>query len=138
MTSEAAIAAVDDVIDEARADLEALVRIPSISADPDHYADVRASADATVELLAGTASRTCARRGRGIAAVRDRRVDARWTRRPDCPLVRASRRAASGHRRELEERSRSSPRSATVASTVGARPTTRRARSPTPTRSARG
>ena len=47
----AAIAAVDDVLDEARAELEALVRIPSISADSDHYADVRASADATVELL---------------------------------------------------------------------------------------
>ncbi len=50
---DAAIAAVDDVIGEARADLEALVRIPSISADPQHYADVRASADATVELLRG-------------------------------------------------------------------------------------
>ncbi len=47
----AAVAAVDDVIDEARAELEALVRIPSISADPQHFADVRASADATVELL---------------------------------------------------------------------------------------
>ncbi|HEV7526160.1 MAG TPA: M20/M25/M40 family metallo-hydrolase [Acidimicrobiia bacterium] len=47
----AAVAAVDDVIDEARAELEALVRIPSISADPQHFADVQASADATVELL---------------------------------------------------------------------------------------
>src|SRR3954462_11147124 len=46
-----AIAAVDDVIDTARAELEALVRIPSISADPEHFADVRGSADATVELL---------------------------------------------------------------------------------------
>src|SRR3954451_8105926 len=46
-----AIAAVDDVIDTARAELEALVRIPSISADPEHFGDVRASADATVELL---------------------------------------------------------------------------------------
>jgi acetylornithine deacetylase/succinyl-diaminopimelate desuccinylase-like protein len=53
MTIEAAIAAVDDVIGEARTELEALVRIPSISADPQHYADVRASADATVELLRG-------------------------------------------------------------------------------------
>src|SRR4051812_18395693 len=53
ITSETSgpIAAVDDVIDSARADLEALVRIPSISADPEHFADVRASADATVELL---------------------------------------------------------------------------------------
>jgi acetylornithine deacetylase/succinyl-diaminopimelate desuccinylase-like protein len=47
----AAIAAVDDVIDEARTDLEELVRIPSISADPQHHVDVRASADATASLL---------------------------------------------------------------------------------------
>ncbi len=47
----AAIAAVDDVLDSARAELEALVRIPSISADPEHHVDVRKSADATVELL---------------------------------------------------------------------------------------
>ena len=48
---DAAVAAVDDVLDSARAELEALVRIPSISADPERFADVRASADATVELL---------------------------------------------------------------------------------------
>jgi acetylornithine deacetylase/succinyl-diaminopimelate desuccinylase-like protein len=36
---------------QARADLESLVRIPSISADPDRQADVQASAEATVELL---------------------------------------------------------------------------------------
>ncbi len=36
---------------EARAELEDLVRIRSISADPDRFGDVRASADATVELL---------------------------------------------------------------------------------------
>jgi len=53
MACDEAIAAVDAAIDEARADLEALVRIPSISADPRHYADVQASADATVELLRG-------------------------------------------------------------------------------------
>jgi cysteinylglycine-S-conjugate dipeptidase len=47
----AAVAAVDDVIDAARAELEELVRIPSISADPSHFGDVRASADATAELL---------------------------------------------------------------------------------------
>ncbi len=46
-----AMNAVDDVIDTARAELETLVRIPSISADPDRFGDVRASADATVELL---------------------------------------------------------------------------------------
>ena len=37
--------------DQARAELEELVRIPSISADPDRRDDVRASADATAELL---------------------------------------------------------------------------------------
>ena len=47
----AAAAAVDDVLDAARGELEDLVRIPSISADPDRFADVRASADATVEML---------------------------------------------------------------------------------------
>ena len=36
---------------QARAELEALVRIPSISADPARRADVRASAEATAELL---------------------------------------------------------------------------------------
>jgi acetylornithine deacetylase/succinyl-diaminopimelate desuccinylase-like protein len=50
---DAAVAAVDDVIDDARAELEAVVRIRSISADPEHFADVRTSADATVELLRG-------------------------------------------------------------------------------------
>jgi acetylornithine deacetylase/succinyl-diaminopimelate desuccinylase-like protein len=35
----------------ARAELEALVRIPSISADPDRRDDVRASAEATADLL---------------------------------------------------------------------------------------
>jgi acetylornithine deacetylase/succinyl-diaminopimelate desuccinylase-like protein len=47
----AAIAAVDERFDAARRDLEDLVRIPSISADRDRFPDVRASADATVELL---------------------------------------------------------------------------------------
>jgi len=37
---------------QARTELEALVRIPSISADPARRADVQASAEATAELLA--------------------------------------------------------------------------------------
>jgi acetylornithine deacetylase/succinyl-diaminopimelate desuccinylase-like protein len=49
----AAATAVDDVLTAARGELEDLVRIPSISADPDHFGDVLASADATVELLRG-------------------------------------------------------------------------------------
>src|SRR6478609_1084291 len=50
--------AVDDAVtqsagaqDRARAELEELVRIPSISADPSRKADVQASAEATAELL---------------------------------------------------------------------------------------
>src|SRR5262245_13208336 len=50
MTADA-IAQADSARDRARAELEALVRIPSISADPAHAADVQASADATAELL---------------------------------------------------------------------------------------
>src|SRR4051794_36539928 len=63
--TSAAVAAVDDVLAEARAELEDLVRIPSISADPAHFADVRASADATVELL----------RAHGLENVRTAGVD---------------------------------------------------------------
>jgi acetylornithine deacetylase/succinyl-diaminopimelate desuccinylase-like protein len=46
-----AAGAADAARGQARAELEALVRIPSISADADRQADVEASADATVELL---------------------------------------------------------------------------------------
>lgn len=42
-----------DVLPSVRADLEALVRIPSVSALPDHADDVRRSADATAALFAG-------------------------------------------------------------------------------------
>ena len=41
----------DADLDRARAELEDLVRIPSISADPAHDGDVRASADAVVALM---------------------------------------------------------------------------------------
>jgi cysteinylglycine-S-conjugate dipeptidase len=44
-------AAVEAGFDEARAVLEDLVRIPSISADPHRHADVQHSADATAEFL---------------------------------------------------------------------------------------
>ena len=46
-----AVAAADAAHDSARRELEALVRIPSISADRDHFPDVRASAEHTAELL---------------------------------------------------------------------------------------
>jgi acetylornithine deacetylase/succinyl-diaminopimelate desuccinylase-like protein len=42
---------VDAVLPSVRRDLEALVRIPSVSADPAHAADVRSSAEATAELF---------------------------------------------------------------------------------------
>jgi acetylornithine deacetylase/succinyl-diaminopimelate desuccinylase-like protein len=44
-------AAVDAGVADARDALEALVRIPSISADPDHSGDVQRSADATASYL---------------------------------------------------------------------------------------
>jgi acetylornithine deacetylase/succinyl-diaminopimelate desuccinylase-like protein len=47
----AAVAAANDALDRARTELETLVRIPSISADPERAGDVGASADATVALL---------------------------------------------------------------------------------------
>src|SRR4051794_38635861 len=42
---------VNDVLPSVRADLEALVRIPSVSALPEHADDVRRSADATAALF---------------------------------------------------------------------------------------
>jgi acetylornithine deacetylase/succinyl-diaminopimelate desuccinylase-like protein len=48
---EAAIAAARDRMDDARRELDALVRIPSISSDPDRRGDVQASAEATARLL---------------------------------------------------------------------------------------
>ena len=46
-------AAVRDVLPSVRADLEALVRIPSVSADPAARDEVRRSAEATAELFRG-------------------------------------------------------------------------------------
>jgi len=47
----AAVARAGDVMDDARRDLEQLVRIPSVGIDPAHERDVEASADATAEML---------------------------------------------------------------------------------------
>ena len=60
-----AVALVDRAQDRARGELEELVRIPSISADPAHRDDVRASAEATAEIL----------RSHGLEAVRLAGVD---------------------------------------------------------------
>jgi acetylornithine deacetylase/succinyl-diaminopimelate desuccinylase-like protein len=51
LTPDAIRAAVRDVMPSVRADLEALVRIPSVSADPARADDVRRSAEATAELF---------------------------------------------------------------------------------------
>src|SRR3954467_15654095 len=50
-TPDAIRAAVRDVMPSVRADLEALVRIPSVSADPARKAEVRRSAEATADLF---------------------------------------------------------------------------------------
>ena len=60
-----ALAAADAARAAARTELEELVRIPSISADPDRRDDVRASADATADLL----------RAHGLESVRLAGVD---------------------------------------------------------------
>ena len=80
----AAIDAARADFDAARHDLEALVRIPSISADPEHSADVDASAASVADLM----------RDAGLHDVRELRVDAsppyvigEWTRRPGAPTV---------------------------------------------------
>ena len=46
-----AVGAIDEVMIDARRELEALVRIPSISASPEHTSEVQRSADATADLL---------------------------------------------------------------------------------------
>ncbi len=51
-TPESIRAAVRDVLPSVRSDLEALVRIPSVSADPARADDVRRSAEATAALFA--------------------------------------------------------------------------------------
>jgi acetylornithine deacetylase/succinyl-diaminopimelate desuccinylase-like protein len=50
-TPDAIRAAVREVMPSVRADLESLVRIPSVSADPARADDVRRSAEATAELF---------------------------------------------------------------------------------------
>jgi len=81
---DAAVAAARDDGDAARQDLESLVRIPSISADPTHTSDVDASAAAVGELM----------RDAGLHDVRELRVGeghpyvvGEWTARPDAPTV---------------------------------------------------
>ncbi len=82
--TDTALAAAHDDLDTAQRELEALVRIPSISADPAHRSDVDASASAVADLM----------REAGLEAVRELRVDdgfpyvvGEWTHQPDAPTV---------------------------------------------------
>jgi cysteinylglycine-S-conjugate dipeptidase len=84
MDTDAAVAAAHEDLDAAQRDLEALVRIPSISADPDHFDDVDACAASVADLM----------RDAGLDDVRELRVDGglpyvvgEWTHRPDAPTV---------------------------------------------------
>jgi len=84
MDSDTAVAAARDDLARSRHELDDLVRIPSISADPEHDDDVDACADAVAHLM----------RGAGLDDVRELRVDGghpylvgEWTHRPDAPTV---------------------------------------------------
>ena len=84
MDTEAAVVAAHDDAGPARRDLEALVRIPSISSDPEHASDVDACAAAMADLM----------RDAGLHDVRELRVDGglpyvvgEWTQRPGAPTV---------------------------------------------------
>ena len=62
---------VDDLLPGVRQDLEDLVRIPSVSASPDHQDDVRRSAEATASLFEaeGFAVRICGVEGSQPAVI---------------------------------------------------------------------
>ena len=83
-STDTALGAARDDFDTAQRDLEALVRIPSISADDHHRADVDACANAVADLM----------RDAGLESVRELRVGdghpyvvGEWTHRPDAPTV---------------------------------------------------
>jgi acetylornithine deacetylase/succinyl-diaminopimelate desuccinylase-like protein len=83
-STEAAVAAARADLDAAQHDLEALVRIPSISADPEHFDDVDACAASVADLM----------RDAGLDDVRELRVDGglpyvvgEWTQRAGAPTV---------------------------------------------------
>ena len=122
----------------ARHELEALVRIPSISADPAHDDDVDVCADAVAHLM----------RDAGLDDVRELRVDGghpyvvgEWTHDPAPPTVLLYAHhdvQPAGLRRPLVVRSVRTASSATAGSSAAAPPTTRRARSRTSPRCAPG
>ena len=84
MDPDTAVAAARDDLARAQHELEDLVRIPSISANPVHDDDVDACADAVADLM----------RDAGLDDVRELRIDGghpyvvgEWTHRPDAPTV---------------------------------------------------
>ena len=84
MDTDTAVAAARDDLARAQRELEDLVRIPSVSADPVHDGDVGACAEAVGELM----------RDAGLDDVRELRVDGghpyvvgEWTHRPEAPTV---------------------------------------------------
>src|SRR5690348_17282367 len=84
MDTDTAVAAARDDLARAQRELEDLVRIPSVSADPVHDGDVGACAEAVGEIM----------RDAGLDDVRELRVDGghpyvvgEWTHRPDAPTV---------------------------------------------------
>ena len=84
MTPAALRAALADVLPAAREDLERLVRIPSISADPAHAGDVEQAAKQVVELAAGAgAAQVEVVRAEGGAPA----VLASWPAPPGAPTV---------------------------------------------------
>jgi acetylornithine deacetylase/succinyl-diaminopimelate desuccinylase-like protein len=79
-----AVAAAHEDAPDARRDLEALVRVPSISSDPEHTSDVDACASAVADLMLDA----------GLTDVRELRVDGglpyvvgEWTQRAGAPTV---------------------------------------------------
>jgi cysteinylglycine-S-conjugate dipeptidase len=84
MDTDTAVAAARDDLARARHELEDLVRIPSISANPVHDDDVDACGDAVADLM----------REAGLDDVRELRIGGghpyvvgEWTHRPDAPTV---------------------------------------------------
>ncbi len=84
MDTDTAVAAARDDLARAQRELEGLVRLPSVSADPVHDVDVDVCADAVADLM----------RDAGLDDVRELRVDGghpyvvgEWTHRPDAPTV---------------------------------------------------
>ena len=122
-----------------RQDLEDLVRIESVSADPARAAEVQRSAEAVAALFSAEGFEDV----QVVSARDDGRAPAVIARKPapdgqaDRAALRPPRRAARERPRRVGLARRSSRPSATAVSTAAARPTTRPGSSPTSAPSAR-